>query len=63
VHWKHTAEVTSGDAPGVRVADGEMDLPLEQVLEAQVYYQTHRQLVESEMEEKKLHLLSQGVEP
>ncbi len=31
----------------------DMDLPLEQVLEAMVYYQTHRQLIESEMEEEK----------
>ena len=40
----------------------DMDLPLEQVLEAQAYYQTHRELIESEMEEEKQYLLSQGVE-
>ncbi len=40
----------------------DMDLPLEQVLEAMVYYQIHRQLIESETEEEKQYLLSQGVE-
>jgi len=32
----------------------DMDLPVEQVLEAMVYYQTHRQLIESEAEDEKL---------
>jgi len=32
----------------------DMDLPLEQVLEALAYYQTHHQLIESEVEEEKL---------
>ena len=40
----------------------DMDLPLEQVLEALAYYQTHRQLIESEAEEEKQYLLSQGVQ-
>jgi len=40
----------------------DMDLPVEQVVEALAYYQTHRELVESEMEEEKQYLLSHGVE-
>jgi uncharacterized protein (DUF433 family) len=40
----------------------DMDLPLEQVREAMAYYQIHRQLVESEIEEEKQYLLSQGIE-
>jgi uncharacterized protein (DUF433 family) len=40
----------------------DMDLPVEQVMEALTYYQTHRELIESEMEEDKQYLLSQGVE-
>lgn len=40
----------------------DMDLPLEQVLEAMAYYQTHRQLIESEVEEEKQYLVFQGVE-
>ncbi len=40
----------------------DMDLPLEQVREAMAYYQIHRQLIESEIEEEKQHLLSQGIE-
>jgi uncharacterized protein (DUF433 family) len=40
----------------------DMDLPVEQVLEALAYYQTHRELIESEMEEEKQYLLSHGVE-
>jgi hypothetical protein len=39
-----------------------MDLPVEQVLEALAYYQTHRELIESETEEEKQYLLSHGVE-
>lgn len=39
----------------------DMDLPLEQVLEALAYYETHRSLIESEAEEDKRYLLSQGV--
>jgi uncharacterized protein (DUF433 family) len=40
----------------------DMDLPVEQVLEALAYYQIHRELVESETEEEKQILLSHGVE-
>lgn len=40
----------------------DMDLPLEQVREAIAYYQTHRHLIESEVEEEKQSWLSQGVE-
>jgi len=40
----------------------DMDMPVEQVLEALAYYQTHRQLIESEAEEEKQYLLSHGVE-
>jgi len=40
----------------------DMDLPVEQVVEALAYYQTHRELVESEMAEEKQYLLSHGVE-
>jgi uncharacterized protein (DUF433 family) len=39
----------------------DMDLPLPQIREAQVYYQTHRELIESEAEEEKRELLSKGV--
>jgi len=39
----------------------DMDLPLEQVLEALAYYETHCELVESEISEDKQILLSQGV--
>lgn len=39
----------------------DMDLPLEQVMEARAYYHTHRELIESEMEEEKQYLLSHGV--
>jgi uncharacterized protein (DUF433 family) len=39
----------------------DMDLPLTQIKEAQVYYQTHRDLIESEAEEEKQELLSKGV--
>jgi uncharacterized protein (DUF433 family) len=40
----------------------DMDLPVEQIMEALVYYQTHRELIESEAEEEKQYLLSHGVE-
>ncbi len=40
----------------------DMDLPLEQVLEALAYYQTHQPLIESEAEEEKQHPVSQGVQ-
>ncbi len=40
----------------------DMDLPLEQVVEARAYYHTHRELVESEVEEEKQYLLAHGVE-
>lgn len=45
----------------VEEAAQDMDLPLEQVIEALVYYETHREIVESETEEIKQFLLSQGV--
>lgn len=40
----------------------DMDLPVDQVMEALAYYHTHRVLIESEMEEEKQYLLSHGVE-
>jgi uncharacterized protein (DUF433 family) len=40
----------------------DMDLPVEQVMEALAYYQIHRELIESETEEEKQYLLSHGVE-
>lgn len=45
----------------VEQAAADMDLPVEQVMEAQAYYQTHRELVESEMAEEKRYLLAHGV--
>lgn len=39
----------------------DMDLPVKQVMEALTYYQIHRELIESEMEEEKQYLLSHGV--
>lgn len=39
----------------------DMDLPLQQVREAQVYYQTNKDLIEREAEEEKARLESQGV--
>ena len=47
----------------VEQAAKDMDLPVKQVMEALAYYQIHRDLIESEMEEEKQYLLSQGVEP
>ncbi len=46
----------------VEQAAEDMDLPVKQVMEAVAYYQVHRDLIESEMEEEKQYLLSQGVE-
>ncbi|MCB0154904.1 MAG: hypothetical protein KDF65_08905 [Anaerolineae bacterium] len=43
-------------------AAADMDLPLTQVREAQVYYQTHRELIESEVAEEKQFLTGRGVE-
>lgn len=43
-------------------AAADMDLPVEQVVEALAYYHTHRELVESEMEEEKQYLLAHGVQ-
>lgn len=39
----------------------DMDLPLEQVREAQVYYQVNRELIEQEAEEEKQHLIAAGI--
>ena len=38
----------------------DINLPVLQVREAQAYYQTHRELIEAEMEEEKHYLLSRG---
>ena len=46
----------------VEQAAEDMDLPVRQVMEAVAYYQIHCDLIESEMEEEKQYLLSQGVE-
>ena len=46
----------------VEQAAEDMDLPVRQIMEAVAYYQVHRDLIESEMEEEKRYLLSQGVE-
>lgn len=43
-------------------AAADFNLPLEQVHEAQAYYQTHRELVEADAEEEKRYLLAQGVQ-
>jgi len=40
----------------------DMDLPLAQVKEAQLYYQINRELIEREVEEEKRRLMAQGVE-
>lgn len=37
------------------------ELPLDQVLEALAYYETHQELVDSEMAEEKQYLLTRGV--
>lgn len=39
----------------------DMDLPLEQVMEAMAYYEIHRDLIKVEAEEDKRYLLSRGV--
>jgi uncharacterized protein (DUF433 family) len=39
----------------------DFNLPVEQVLEAQAYYQTHSELIASEMAQETLALLEQGV--
>jgi len=41
-------------------AAADMDLPVEQVMEALAYYQAHRDLIESEMAEEGQYLLSHG---
>ncbi len=46
----------------VEQAAEDMDLPARQVMEAVAYYQVHRDLIESEMDEEKQYLLSHGVE-
>jgi uncharacterized protein (DUF433 family) len=40
----------------------DMDLPVDQVLEALAYYETHRDLVEAEMAEEKRYLQAHGVQ-
>jgi len=42
-------------------AAADMDLPIEQVREAQVYYEIHRDLIEREADEEKQYLLTGGV--
>jgi len=42
-------------------AAADMDLPIEQVREAQVYYEIHRDLIEREADEEKQYLLNGGV--
>jgi len=42
-------------------AAADMDLPVEQVREAQVYYEVHRDLIEREADEEKQYLLTGGV--
>ena len=39
----------------------DMDLPLAQIKEAQVYYQLHRDLIEQEAEEEKQALRCEGI--
>jgi len=43
-------------------AAADMDLPLEQVLEALAYYETHRDLIENEAAEEQCALLASGVD-
>jgi|GEM_PF-1815349 len=40
----------------------DLNLPVEQVREAQAYYQVHQELVEADAEEEKRYLLAQGVQ-
>jgi uncharacterized protein (DUF433 family) len=42
-------------------AAADMDLPVEQVREAQAYYEIHRDLIEREADEEKQYLLAEGV--
>jgi len=42
-------------------AAADMDLPVEQVREAQVYYEVHRDLIEREADEEKQYLFTEGV--
>ncbi|HRJ41894.1 MAG: hypothetical protein KJZ86_21255 [Caldilineaceae bacterium] len=42
-------------------AAADMDLPLAQVREAQVYYQINRALIEQEADEEKQHLIDAGI--
>ena len=46
----------------IKEAAEDFDLPIEQVLEAQAYYQTHSDLIASEMAQETLSLLEQGVD-
>jgi uncharacterized protein (DUF433 family) len=46
---------------GVEAAAEDLDLPLEQVREAVAYYETHRELIENEVEEERRSLREQGV--
>ena len=43
-------------------AAADFDLPVEQVHEAQAYYQVHQELVEADAEEEKRYLLAQEVQ-
>jgi hypothetical protein len=42
-------------------AAADMDLPVAQVREAEVYYQIHRELIEREADEEKQRLIASGV--
>ena len=46
----------------VEEAAEDLNLPVEQVREAQAYYEAHRELVEADAEEEKRLLLAQGVQ-
>lgn len=45
----------------VEEAAEDMDLPVEQIMEATVYYHTHKDLIASEAAEEKQQLIEQGV--
>ncbi|MEI2692241.1 MAG: hypothetical protein V9H69_22050 [Anaerolineae bacterium] len=45
----------------IKEAAEDFNLPVEQVLEAQAYYQTHSDLIASEMAQETLSLLERGV--
>jgi uncharacterized protein (DUF433 family) len=45
----------------IEEAADDFNLPVEQVVEAQVYYQTHSDLIDSEMAQETLSILEQGV--